>query len=84
VDTSFHHAEAFGNKIRVAYASFCVIQEVLELSEGVWTLVDRTLLIFNPLTEHALTPAMYSVNGCLATHFRTNFFPLCLLNPEIF
>jgi hypothetical protein len=53
VDTSFHHAEAFGNKIRVAYASFCVIQEVLELSESVWTLVDRMLLIFNPLTEHA-------------------------------
>jgi hypothetical protein len=53
LDTSFHHAEAFGNKIRVAYASFCVIQEVPELSEGVWTLVDRTLLIFNPLTEHA-------------------------------
>jgi hypothetical protein len=53
VNTSFHHAEAFGNKIRVAYASFCVIQEVLELSEGVGTLVDRTRLIFNPLTEHA-------------------------------
>jgi hypothetical protein len=34
---------------------FCVIQEVLELSEGVWTLVDRTLLIFNPLTEHAFS-----------------------------
>jgi hypothetical protein len=48
VDTSFHHAEAFGNKIRIAYASFWVIQEVLELSEGVWTLVDRTLLIFTP------------------------------------
>jgi hypothetical protein len=53
VDTSFHHAEAFGNEIRVAYASFCIIQEVLELSEGVWTLVDRMLLIFNPLKEHA-------------------------------
>jgi hypothetical protein len=25
VDTSFHHAEAFGNKIRVASAPFCVI-----------------------------------------------------------
>jgi hypothetical protein len=55
VDTSFHHVAAFGNKIRVAYASFCVIQEVLELSEGVWTLVDCTLLIFNPLTEHAFS-----------------------------
>jgi hypothetical protein len=55
VDTSFHHAEAFGNKIRVAHASFCVIQDVLELSEGMWTLVDRTLLIFNPLTEHAFS-----------------------------
>jgi uncharacterized protein YjhX (UPF0386 family) len=55
VDTLFHHAEAFGNRIRVAYASFCVIQEVLELSEDVWTLVDRTLLIFNRLTEHAFS-----------------------------
>jgi hypothetical protein len=45
----------FGNKIRVAFASSCVIQEVLELSEGVWTLVDRTLLIFNPLTEHTIS-----------------------------
>jgi hypothetical protein len=53
VDTSFHHAEAFGNKIRVAYASFCVIQEVLELSEGVGTLADRMRLIFYPLTEQA-------------------------------
>jgi hypothetical protein len=53
VETSFHHAEAFGNQIRVAYASFCVIQEVLELSESVRTLADRTRLIFNPLTEHA-------------------------------
>jgi hypothetical protein len=52
MDTSFHHAEAFGNKIQVAYASFCVIQEVLELSEGVGTLADRMWLIFNPLTEH--------------------------------
>jgi hypothetical protein len=48
VDTSFHHAEAFGNKIRVAYASFCVILEVLELSEGMWTLVDHMLLILTP------------------------------------
>jgi hypothetical protein len=55
VDTSFHYAEAFGNKIRVAYASFCVIQEVIELSEGVWTLVDRMLLIFDPLTEHTFS-----------------------------
>jgi hypothetical protein len=53
VDTSFHHAEAFGNKIRVAYTSFCIIQEVLELYEGMWTLVDRTLLIFNPLKDDA-------------------------------
>jgi hypothetical protein len=53
VDAPFHHAEAFGNKILVAYASFGIIPEVLELSEGVWTLVDHTLLIFNPLTEHA-------------------------------
>jgi hypothetical protein len=42
VDTSFHHAEAFGNKIRVAKAPFCVIQEVLEFSESVKTLADRT------------------------------------------
>jgi hypothetical protein len=53
VDTPFHYAEAFGNKILVAYASFCVIPEVLELSEDMWTLVDHMLLIFNPLTEHA-------------------------------
>jgi hypothetical protein len=53
VDTSFHHAEAFGNNIRVAYASFCVIQEVPELSESVRTLADCTRLIFYPLTGHA-------------------------------
>jgi hypothetical protein len=53
VDSSFHHAEAFGNKVQVAYASFCVIPEVLELCEGMWTLVDKMLLIFNPLAEHA-------------------------------
>jgi hypothetical protein len=55
VDTSFHHPEAFGNKIRDAYAPFCIIQEVLELSEGVWTFVDRTLFIFNPFTGHAFS-----------------------------
>jgi hypothetical protein len=48
VDTSFHHAEAFGNKIRVAQASFCVIQEVLELSESVRTLADRTRSFLTP------------------------------------
>jgi hypothetical protein len=53
VDTSFHHAEAFGNKIRVVYVSFCGIQEVLELSESAGTLADRARLIFNPLTEYA-------------------------------
>jgi hypothetical protein len=55
VETSFHHAEAFVNKIQVAYASFCVIQEVLELSDCMRTLVDRTLLIFNPMKEHAFS-----------------------------
>jgi hypothetical protein len=53
LDTSFHHA--FGNKIRVAHASSCVIREVLELSEGVGTLADHMWLIFNPLTEHAFS-----------------------------
>jgi hypothetical protein len=55
VDTSFHHAEAFGNNIRAAKASFCIIQEVLELSESVRTLADRTQLIFNPLTGSAFS-----------------------------
>jgi hypothetical protein len=47
-DTSFHHAEAFGNKIRVTLAPFCVIHEVLELSESVRTLADRTRPFLTP------------------------------------
>jgi hypothetical protein len=48
VGTSFHHAEAFGNKIRVAWAPFFVIQEVLELSEGVRTLADHMRSFLTP------------------------------------
>jgi hypothetical protein len=48
VDTSFHHAVAFGNKTRVASAPFCVIQEVLEFSESVKTLADRTRSFLTP------------------------------------
>jgi hypothetical protein len=64
VDTSFHHAEAFGNKIRVASAPFCVIQEVLELSESVKTLADRTHSFLTPWQGPlAVDTAMNPVRG---------------------
>jgi hypothetical protein len=32
---------------------FCVMPDVLERSESMWTLVDHMLPIFNPLIENA-------------------------------
>jgi hypothetical protein len=69
VDTSFHHAEAFGNDIRVAWASFCIIQEVLELSESVRALADRTRSFLTPWQDQSLADTSYeSCKGYLATH----------------
>jgi hypothetical protein len=69
VDTSFHHAEAFGNDIRVAWASFCVIQEVLELSE--LALADRTRSFLTPSQDPPMADTSYeSCKGHLATHLQ--------------
>jgi hypothetical protein len=69
VDTSFHHAEAFDNNIRVAWASFCIIQEVLELSESVRTLTDRTHSFLTPWQDPPMADTSYeSCKGYLATH----------------